>query len=425
MSTGREVPGGEQALRWAKAALRLVCASMPHLSGLARAVRLYAEDRIPTAAVSRTGRLLVNPQWFTSLDAGEAAFVMAHELMHLCLRTHERSTGTDGQVFNWAHDYIINDMLVEELGQPVPANGLAYTGAREMSAEQMVQLIRSGKVPGPRRVPRGDMTIALQEAGLLPPSPGEELGPGSGDVLDPLRERELFPDSDLELEERQTRRIERLAERSLRLGVLRDRFERQERARLEIEEPPQEGLLGILRSLYQPPWEMVLQSWLEAVAPGPRTYARPSRRSGDRSDVVLPGRRREGWTLHIVLDTSGSMVSEIPRVLGLIAAFCEGVGVSQIHVLQCDTRVTHDDWVDPEALANYPIAGGGGSDMSPAMLHLAADPEVESVLVITDGDISVPAEPPPYQLLWALTAESSFDPGYGSRLVMRDAAART
>ena len=33
---------------------------------------------------------------------------------------------------------------------------------------------------------------------------------------------------------------------------------------------------------------------MDAVAPGERTYARPSRRSGDRSDVVLPGRRREG-----------------------------------------------------------------------------------------------------------------------------------
>jgi predicted metal-dependent peptidase len=86
--------------------------------------------------------------------------------------------------------------------------------------------------------------------------------------------------------------------------------------------------------------------------------------------------------------------------------------------LQCDTRVTHDDWVDPEELARYPIAGGGGSDMSPEMRHLAGDPEVEAVLVITDGDISCPSETPPYVVLWALTQESSFDPGYGQRLVL-------
>jgi hypothetical protein len=410
--------GDDPVLARARACLQLVCAALPHLSGLASAVRLHVDHRVATAAVSATGRVLVNPHWFGALDMASATFVMAHELLHLCLRTHERGVGTDGDVFNWAHDYIINDMLVNELGQGVPAGGLAYAGARDLSAEQMVQMIRRGQVPGPRRAPRGDMTIALQEAGLLPPTPGDAQGPGSGDVIGRDRERDLFPNDDPAQTEAQRRRVERAAERSLRLGVLREQMERTEAQRVVVEEPAQEGLLGILRSLYRPPWEMILQQWLEAIAPGPRTYARPSRRAGDRSDVVLPGRKREGWTLHIVLDTSGSMVSEIPRVLGLIAAFCEGVGVTQIHVLQCDTRVTHDDWVDPEELANYPIAGGGGSDMSPALRHLAADPEVESVLVITDGDITVPSEPPPYQLLWALTANSSFDPGYGHRLVM-------
>jgi predicted metal-dependent peptidase len=400
--------------------LRLVCASLPHLAGLASAVRLHIDARVPTAAVTRSGRVLVNPSWFGELDMSEAAFVMSHELLHLCLRKHERSTGTNAELFNWAHDYIINDMLVEELGQPVPARGLVCAGARHLSAEQIVQMIRRGQVRGPRRMPRGDMTIALEEAGVLPPSSADDYGPGTGDVLSREQERQLFPDLDPEQEEAREQRIRKLAETALSLGALKDRIDALEQSgrTIPVEEPVKEGLLGLLRSFYRPPWEMALQQWLEAVAPGPRTYARPSRRGADRTDVVLAGRRREGWTLHIVLDTSGSMVSEIPRVLGLIAVFCEGVGVTQIHVLQCDTRVTHDDWVDPEELARYPIAGGGGSDMSPAMRHLAGDPEVEAVLVITDGDISCPSETPPYVVLWALTQESSFDPGYGQRLVL-------
>jgi predicted metal-dependent peptidase len=405
--------------RYVQTALRLVCASLPHLSGLASAVRLYLDRRVPTAGITRSGRLIVNPSWFAELDLSEAAFVMAHELLHLCLRTHERGVGTNGELFNWAHDYIINDMLVEELGHPVPARGLVHPGARHLSAEQMVQLIRGGRVPGPRPVPRSDMTLALQEAGLLPPTPAPNLSPGTGDVLGPREERELFPDLDPEQEEAQERRIRTIAEKALTLGVLGNKLNALEMRKTQpIQEDVAEGLMGVLRTYYRPPWEMALQQWLEAVAPGPRTFARPSRRAGDRGDVVLPGRRREGWTLHIVLDTSGSMVSEIPRMLGLIASFCEGVGVSQIHVLQCDERVTHDDWVDPEELARYPIAGGGGSDMSPALLHLANDPEVEAVLVLTDGAIDYPAEPPPYFVLWALTEDSSFDPGYGQVLVL-------
>jgi hypothetical protein len=410
--TDRSEASEARVLRHARASLRLVCATLPHLSGLAAAVRLHVSDRVPTAAVSRGGRVLVNPHWFGSLSLSESTFVMAHELLHLCLRTHERGVGADGETFNWAHDYIINDMLAEELGQGVPAGGLAYAGARHFSAEQMMQMIRSGKVPGPRRLPRSPMTIALQEAGLLPPQPLETAVPGSSDVLSPEMERELFPDDDPIQEEATRRKIERTADRSLRLGVLREQLEKIESHGAATEEPPAEGLLGVLRSFYRPPWEMVLQQWLEAVAPGPRTYARPSRRGGDRTDVVLAGRRREGWTLHIVLDTSGSMVSDIPRILGLIAAFCEGVNITQIHVLQCDTRVTHDDWVDPEELARYPIAGGGGSDMSPAILHLALDDQVHAVLVLTDGAIDYPQQPPPYEVLWAVT-DDSFTPPYG------------
>jgi hypothetical protein len=52
--------------------------------------------------------------------------------------------------------------------------------------------------------------------------------------------------------------------------------------------------------------------------------------------------------------------------------------------------------------------------MSPALWHLAADPEVEAVIVITDGDIAYPDEAMPYAVLWVLTAaDESFEPPYG------------
>ena len=92
-------------------------------------------------------------------------------------------------------------------------------------------------------------------------------------------------------------------------------------------------------------------SWPAALAgigrPERSQLARPSRRGADRTDVVLPGRKREGWTLHIVLDTSGSMAEEIPHALGAIADFCEAMGVEQVHLIQCDTAVGSDEVVTP------------------------------------------------------------------------------
>src|SRR3989442_11988745 len=107
---------------------------------------------------------------------------------------------------------------------------------------------------------------------------------------------------------------------------------------------------------------------MESAMPADRSYARASRRGADRTDVALPGRKREGWTLHIVLDTSGSMSSEFPRILGAIASFCEGVNVEEVHILQCDVDVTRDELISPQALSSFTVAGFGGSDMSPGLV---------------------------------------------------------
>lgn len=68
-----------------KVALDLVCVSLPHFSGLARAVRVVADDRVRTAGIFASGRLVVNTEWFLEFNSLEQAFVIAHELLHLGL----------------------------------------------------------------------------------------------------------------------------------------------------------------------------------------------------------------------------------------------------------------------------------------------------------------------------------------------------
>ncbi|MBK8703452.1 MAG: hypothetical protein IPN33_07390 [Saprospiraceae bacterium] len=72
------------------------------------------------------------------------------------------------------------------------------------------------------------------------------------------------------------------------------------------------------------------------------------------------------------------MSYDLRQILGVMASFCEITGVDAVHVLQCDTEVTADEWVPAAELSNFNIFGFGGSDMSPAMYQLAADPEVEA-----------------------------------------------
>jgi predicted metal-dependent peptidase len=418
----------------ARSALRMASVSLPHLSGLAHLVRLAVEPRIRTAGIFPSGRLVLNPEWFGRLSLDEATFVVAHELLHLALRSHERSGDMDRGLFNYAHDLIINDMLREALKQSVPAGGLHEPGARHQSAEAITDRLRrergegwtwwsqsweGGPTPssGPAVTALG---AALRQAGLgvEPEAGGSEPEAPELDVLPEALERAWFPGLDRADEARLRGKIRREALRSVSLEVLQRSMERAAGPG-DSDAGGASAAVEALHSAARPPWELGLQRWMEEAAPGPRTYARPSRRGADRSDLVLVGRRREGWTLHVVLDTSGSMTQELARALGAVAVFCESLDVQRIRMLQCDAEVTKDEVVTPQELARYEVAGFGGSDLGPALRRLAEDPEVEAAVVLTDGWIDYPAQPMPYAVLWALTQHNpEFRPSYGSVLEM-------
>ncbi|HEU4536810.1 MAG TPA: VWA-like domain-containing protein, partial [Polyangiaceae bacterium] len=222
-------------------------------------------------------------------------------------------------------------------------------------------------------------------------------------------ERAWFPDEPALRREAFEARVRDEALRAASLSALREGIARAFAGRgdapggLAIE-------VSALRTAYRPPWQDAVQTFLEAVTPGPRTYVRPSRRGADRADLVLPGRVREGRTLHVILDTSGSMQGEFARLAGVIRSFCEGASVPQIRLLQCDAETTRDELVDLERFERLELEGLGGSDLSDAMYRLAADPEVLAAVVLTDGMIEFPPEPMPYAVLWALTPPG-FAPG--------------
>jgi len=412
------VPSVEATLARIERGLRMVTVPMPHLAGLAAAVRCSIDDRIPTMGVFASGRMIANRQFVAKLKENELIFVLAHELLHLALRTHDRAKGSGRLEFNYAHDYIINDILRAELGfTHVPAGGLDMPGAKEKSAEQIVLEMRKDgdKMQSKTQVWDGKSVSAR---GALNPSGsgnGEQRSEDAGDVMDDAKERELFPECKGG-QAAQAKDMQGRAAKALALGKAMGAMKGRGTETGDVTQT-----VMALRGLYRTPWEIALQKWIESVAPGERTYLRPSRREVAGSDIVLAGRKRESWMLNIVLDTSGSMTDEIPRALGAIADFCEAVSVDEIRLVQCDAAVTGDEMLSPEALANYQVSGFGGSDLSPGMQALAEDGRVTAALVITDGDISYPPEEMPYDVLWVVTpgAGSNFNPPYGQVIRMQ------
>jgi predicted metal-dependent peptidase len=415
-----------QATASLEQALRRAGMMLPHLSGLARMVRISADERVGTAGVFASGRMVVSPDWFLKLSAAEQVFVAAHELLHLALRTHERQGHSDPTLFNVAHDYIINDMLRTALGMAPPAGGLDWYGAASLSAEKIHADLERRRSYGSHTPTEawaapavGSLGRALAGAGVPGASGSGGVRPPGLDALDEDVERRWFPHDDRRQLSRARASIEAAGRRATALGIWRERADKAFAPTPSSTEPGQNAFIEALTSRLRPPWELALQRWLEDVAPGPRSFGRPSRRQGHRADVVLAGRRREGWTLNLVLDTSGSMIDDLSRVLGVIRSFCEAAGVGAVRILQCDVAVQSDETVGVDALARYRIRGGSGSDLTPGLHALARDPEVEAAIVITDGFVSWPEEPVPYAVLWAITGAlpDSFHPAYGRILL--------
>ncbi|WP_439575728.1 vWA domain-containing protein [Phreatobacter sp.] len=394
--------------------LRMVTVPLPHLSGLAAAVRVDIDERVPTMGVFASGRLVANPAFTARLSDDDLVFVLAHELLHLALRTHDRAKGSGQLEFNYAHDYIINDTLRHALGvAAIPAGGLDMPGAREKSAEEIVlDMRRNGQFMQSRSQVWEGRIVSVRE--LLDAAAQAPDG-ATGDVMDAAREREMFPGDATEAADR-ARAIRDLAARGMALakaiGSLRGRGTHAGGDTRNVR---------ALRGLTHAPWQSVMQTWLEGASPGERTYTRISRRSADPDgEMVLPGRRRHSWILNVVLDTSASMADDIPVALGALADFSEAVGIDIIRIVQCDTVVTSDEELSSSELAEYAVKGYGGSDMTPALLALAGDPRVTAAVVITDGEISFPSEAPPYALLWALPRPMpSFQPPYGRVVIMQ------
>ena len=410
------VPSDGETLDRVARGLRLVTAPLPHLAGLAAAVRVNIDTRVPTMGVFASGRLVVNPAFVARLKDNELIFVLAHELLHLALRTHERARGSGRLEFNYAHDYIINDILRVELGfTSIPAGGLDMPGARSKSAEQIVLEMRrnADRMPSQSRVFEGQpVTLGRVFASAA----GQASGQDAGDVLDDRTERELFP-QEAEEQAAHVKALNDLAAKSLALATAMGAM----KGRGGDAGAAHQHMVTALRGLYRTPWDMALQKWMESVAPGERTFLRPSRRGAGQPDIVLPGRKRVSWMLNVILDTSGSMTDDIPRVLGAIADYCEAVAVDDIRIVQCDTAVTADEVLSPLQLADYQVRGYGGSDLTPAMLTLADDPRVTACLVITDGDIAYPQTEMPYAVLWVLPAQgrAGFRPPYGHVITMQ------
>lgn len=368
---------------------------MPFFGHLALKMRVVVTYEVPRAAVTRDRQMLFNPDFVDSLTDGALSFVIVHEVCHPAfecfLRGEDRREigywpdGTVVSIWNLAHDYCINDIIVlaaERLHHDkwvprmneVPGGCLWDVKYRNWAAEKvhedlLKEMDKNGPGPFPgRMVPHpGGVPIPFGPDDLRP-----DLGESGGDGDDEAVKADLD---------------QAWKEAIVEASIVHEQS--KERGNLP-------GIVQAwIKEITDPklPWQAVMSAFLGENGGIPDySYRRISRRSESVGEV-LPGVVKQGYEdICVLWDTSGSMGGQEQQICSEVIGMCADLDLT-LRVIMCDSRVAAD-YRDVDETTELCFRGGGGSDFLPAF-RLLEDDEFEGVVVaFTDGYITVPSSMP-------------------------------
>lgn len=317
-------------------------------------------DKIPTA---RTNGVLVeyNPKFFSKLSKEERVGLVAHEGWHPALKHLTRRGDRDPKIWNYAGDYVINQMLVDS-GITIPKGGLQDNKYKGMSTNDIYNLL----ISNPEECPNCPDLVDMEY-----PSEEEEQ------ALDTRHETMLV---------KAKMRSEMAGEPA---GTIPNEVER------------------LIHEILNPklPWETLLMDFLTERRKIDYSWVKPNRKY--MPDQILPTALSEGMGhLAVAIDTSGSVSTKhLTEMLSEITHIHETLQPSRLTIIDCDYvihniyEVGHSDLIE-----ELKFNGGGGTRFHPVLEHLEEDPP-EVLLYFTDLYAPQIMEAPEYPVMWICTSK--------------------
>jgi len=411
--------------------------------------------RVATAAVTPDGIIYLNYEFALQLSDQEIRFLLVHEMLHPALLYFTRLKMRRNDLFNMAHDYVINNMIseyaasdsIKNKNNTIAANvkfikgGLLNDSYKNMTAEDIYDdLIRvqlkndkgGNGMPGPGG--KGKMSKQAKAPGSSSPSvPNLQDGPGEkgeGEGEGEEQESDCRPDLADSDEAKRAAHGDDGAIRDLeRYWALEIEAARQHHRNTTRGDLPG-GMSMILKELYdhKVTWAEYVSNYIgENMRFPDSSYRRIGRRSEEVGEI-MPGVVFTGVPdVTVLWDTSGSMYGLEATILSEVAGICEELSLT-IRIIMCDAKVqavyeSFDD-ADKDSFAKEgKIKGGGGSDFSPAFKLMEDEANDNLVIVFTDGYIGAPAVPPPLLkgVLWVIIPNTGPRPAeWGDAIFVTD-----
>ena len=345
--------------------MKISCGKFPHIFG----------NNTPTAATD--GRhIYVDEDFIIKLSLPEAVFLMCHEIGHAMWHHMPRAKryqdqGFNGQPFeprkwNFAGDYVINDMLIKAKVGKMPAGGLhnAKYDHVDWTADDVYKDLpndpsknSNGQQPLDTHIPAADDGVSEAEW---------------------------------------ARAVQSAADRAKAQGKM------------------PEALRRLVDELLNPkvPWQDILRTTLLKVASrDAHTWTKPHKRRLITQGVVLPSYTGFGaGTIVVAVDTSGSIGEKELRVfLTELQSILDMAKPEAVWLVPCDAevhKVTELLPGDDLARLQPPVEGGGGTSFVPVFEWVAEHGiDAAALVYLTDMYGTFPDEPPPYKTIWCATSD--------------------
>ena len=316
-------------------------------------------DTVPTACMSATGQMYMNPAFVDPLTVRNLMFLLAHEALHYML-CHSLRLGTrDAKAWNVACDKVINDTLVDaKVGDPIDG-GVYMDGARDFSAEELYDEADADG-PGPGGI-------------------GNDVGALCDDGGQPLDESQIHQiEAQAKIETIQS------AKAAKAVGKLPGSVER---------------LVDQLVNV-STPWDVILERFMSSKIRDGKSWITPNRKFISKG-IYLKGKSNLPKMGEIVIgvDTSGSIQqTELDMFNAHINRILHTCNPEKVTVVYCDYDVNSTVEYEPD---DFPVTlklqGGGGTRFKPVFDYIddnGIEPEV--VVYLTDGlantDFTTPHE---------------------------------
>jgi len=328
-------------------------------------------DKVPTAGMSATGQMVLNPAWVEPLSVNNIMFLLAHEALHYMLAHALRRKHRGHEAWNVACDKVINDTLIDANVGDFIDGGITIPDGRNHAAEELYDENDSDMGAGGIGVDLGD---ALDDDGV------------------PLDEASMH-----QLEVQSKIEAIQSAKAAKATGKLPASIERMIDDMINVTTP----------------WHEKLERYMNAKVRDGYSWNRPNRRFIGQG-LYLPGYDYvpKMGELVIGVDTSGSLSSkDLAYFNGHINNILLLCMPEKITVLYCDYGIGGIQEYTPDDL---PIVlkpvGGGGTSFKPVFKWLDSYAgEVECLVYFTDGwgdqDELIP---PAVDTVWLTTDREDF-----------------